>query len=183
MQDDVVHVNVGSEPVCDARDRPLQIGVLERHGAAAAFAHDVVVVRAVGVDELPPPLPVAEVEAVNEPGILERGERTVHACRPDRIASGAQFTGELRGRAATAGAGEAADHGAARAAGAVPPRGQFAVCQLRPCRPTLDHDRGAGGRACAVTCAAHRTSSASRKQPTSASVTAAPAAILAWYEA
>lgn len=173
-------VNVRPEPVGDAGDGHLEFRVLERHGTPAAFADHVMVMGAVGVHELPSPLAVPEVQTMDEPGVLQRGECTVDARGPHRPPPIAHAPRELRHRAAPPSSREAVDHRAARAARAPPAHGELAVGQLGPGGAAPGHRPAARARVAIVASAAQRARSAIRKQATSASATAPPAATFAW---
>ena len=124
MQDDVVGADVVAEPLAEAVDEPLELGVRERVLLAAAVADRVVVVLAAGVGGLEAG-GAADVDPVHEPELGERVERPVDAGEADGAAAVAQAVVDLLRAQAAGLAAEQLEHLAAGAARAVPGAGEL----------------------------------------------------------
>ena len=131
MQDDVVGADVVAEPLAEAVDEALELGVRERVLLAAAVADGVMMVLAAGVGGLEAG-GAGDVDAVHEPELGERVQRPVDARQADGAARVAQAVVDLLGAQAAGLAPEQLEHLAAGAACAVPGARELLLGVLGP---------------------------------------------------
>ena len=99
----------------DPLERAFERVVVELVDAAAPVAHEMVVVRAAGLCRLEAGAPVTEIDAVDEPEVVELLEDSVDARDPYGATVGSEPVEQLlRGETAVLG-GEVAEDGVARA--------------------------------------------------------------------
>jgi len=119
-EDDIVARNVDSEPARDPVERLLERIVLKRLDATASLADNVMVMLAVGVNELETGTAFAHLEPLDEPCARQNVQSPIHAGDPDPFAAATQLIEDLLRRQAAVLLAEQLDDGRPRAAGSIP---------------------------------------------------------------
>src|SRR5439155_14327653 len=121
-----------------ALERGLEGGVLERLDPPAVVADEVMVVEALPVRGLEARDPVAEVDALHEPELVQALEGAVDARHPDSCSTGAKGVVNLLCRGAAVLSAEVFDDGATCSTA---PSARRSEAAERPVSPGCTHER------------------------------------------
>lgn len=90
-------LDVVPQPIRHLVDRSFEAWIGERLDLSAVAAHEMVMVVAVGPSDFVARNPVACVDALDEPQVEERLQRSIHGRDPDRTPRGTEAVEDLLG--------------------------------------------------------------------------------------